>query len=178
MPISQEQVVKHLQPPTGITMPPYPKERDRLYRWTLWAIALGMTGEGAALAISSPLLTFAAQGWTALAVLAASLSFLVWLSSWRYLVRTLAVVGLLLWPWWHLGGWAASLIATAIMAAKETHCFHFPAGKIIPWYSLFFGPVLLSPLPAKALAAGWVILAALWWWLAHDRSRLPLFEVN
>ena len=178
MQLSREQVVEHLKPPPGITMPPYPRQRDKLYRWSLRVIALGLTGEGAATLLSNHTLVYGAQGWTALGVVMASLSFLVWLTSWRYLVRTLAGLGLVIWPLWHLGGWAFSLAATAIMAAKETHCFHFPAGKIIPWYSLFFGMALLSPLPSDVIGAGWLILAVLWWWLAWDRSHLPLFEIN
>ncbi len=159
-------------------MPPYPKERDQLYRWTLRSIALGLSCEGVALLLHNHALAYAAQGWTALSVVVASLSFLVWLSSWRTMVRALAVIGLVVWPWWQLGGWAGSLAATAIMAAKETHCFHFPAGKIVPWYSLGLGVALLTPLPSPVIAAGWIGLALLWWWMAWDRSRLPLFEVH
>jgi hypothetical protein len=174
---TKEQVVRHLTPPDGIAMPPYPKERDRLYRWMLAACAAGLTIEAAAILAQSALLTVAAQGVTAAAVCAASVTFLVWLSSWRWIVRGLAAAGLIGWPLWHLGGWAATLAALSIMAAKETHCFHFPAGRLIPWASLAWGVALAVFPPGRWQAAGWLAVALLWWWLAWDRSRLPLFEV-
>jgi hypothetical protein len=174
---TREQVVQHLTPPPGIVMPPYPKERDRLYRTTLVAITLGFFATALFTYLKWPRAVDIAHGWVALSVFGASLSFLVWISSWRHLVRALAVLGILLWPWWSLGSWAALLASTAIMAAKETHCFHFGAGKILPWYSLALGFALIAPVPLKILAVGWLALAGLWGWLAWARHRLPLFEI-
>lgn len=175
---TKEQVVRHLTPPPGIVMPPYPKERDRLYRLALYAVALGLFGEAAGVLSASAPLDFAAQGFTAAIAVLASVTFLVWLGSWRWTVRVLAALGLVLWPLWPLGGWAAALAALAIMAAKETHCFHFPAGRLIPWASLLWGILLVVLPPARYEGFGWLAIAALWLWLAWDRSRLPLFEIH
>lgn len=177
MHLNRERVVQHLTPPPGIIMPPYPQDRDRRYRWSLAGLAFGLSVQTVAVWTHNATGLFIGQGVAALSTLLASWSFLVWVASWRYLVRLLAVSGLLLWPWWHLGGWATILAAASVMAAKETHCFHFPAGRIIPWFSVFLGMLLLSPLPDSVVAGGWTILAGLWWWLAIDRSRLPLFEL-
>ncbi len=177
MRITREQVIKHLTPPPGIKMPPYPARRDNQYRITLMAITVGVAGESVATLLRSPTAMYWSQAWTALAVVAASWTFLVWLKNWRYLVRVLAVVGLLLWPWWSIGSWAGILAAGAIMAAKETHCFHFPAGRILPWWSLALGIVMvIDPVPI-IVAGGWMGLAILWGWLAWSRQQLPLFEI-
>lgn len=177
MRLTREQVVEHLTPPPGIVMPPYPARRDRLYRLTLAAIALGSAAEGAAVLSHIPGAAFFAQGWITAAILAASLTFLVWLKNWRYLVRGLALLGFVLWPLSSIVSWGFSLAAAAIMAAKETHCFHFPAGRILPWYSLALGVLLLFWSNHIAQGLGWLGLAFLWGWLVWDRSKLPLFEI-
>lgn len=175
---TREQVVEHLSPPPGISMPPYPKQRDQLYRWTLAALAVGISTEAAARLAGGELLAMGAQGWTAAAVTVASFSFLVWLTSWRRLVRILALLGMALWIVWPLGGWACTLGAASIMAAKESHCFHFPAGRIIPWYSLALGLALIGwGVRTAVLGWAWAGLAFLWWWMAWDRRTLPLFEI-
>lgn len=174
---TREQVVEHLTPPPGISMPPYPKERDRLYRVTLMALTLGFLAQALFTYFTGSLGLIVIHGWIAFSMLVASFSFLVWLSSWRNLVRALALFGVLLWPWWTLGSWAAILAGTAIMAAKETHCFHFSAGKILPWYSLALGIALIPPIPHKIMAVGWLVLAGLWGWLSWARQQLPLFEI-
>lgn len=174
---TKEQVVRHLTPPPGIVMPPYPKERDRLYRWALGACGAGFVLEASAVGAGAHGWAMMAQGLTAAAAAAASLTFLVWLTTWRWTVRCLALGGLGLWPLTHVGGWAATLAALSIMAAKETHCFHFPAGRLIPGASLMWGASLLLLPSDRWEAGGWLVLAGLWMWLAWDRSRLPLFEI-
>ncbi len=175
---TREQVVEHLSPPPGISMPPYPRARDQMYRMTLAALALGLSGEAVGVLSGRAWLATVAHGFIAAAVLAASLTFLVWLSNWRHTVRALAALGLILWLFWPIAGWAASLGAASIMAAKETHCFHFPAGRVIPWYSLALGIALIfGHAHPHVIGVGWAVLALLWWWLALDRRRLPLFEI-
>ncbi|MCY0877878.1 MAG: hypothetical protein OWU84_02905 [Firmicutes bacterium] len=175
---TRQELIEHLTPPPGIVMPPYPAARDRLYRYSLVAIALCAAAEGMALITGRVGWARGIEGAFALSVLWASATFLVWLKTWRHLVRALGVGGFLLWPFWAIGGWALSLAASAIMAAKETHCFHFHAGRVIPWYSLALGLAMLAQAPQIALGIGWVALAWLWGWLAWGRSQLPLFEVS
>lgn len=158
-------------------MPPYPAKRDKVYRWSLILLVVGLTGEALGQFMESRPLEFWMQGWLSVAIVVAGWTFLVWLKEWRWMVRALVVAGLLVWPFWALGGWALSLAATAIMAAKETHCFHFWAGRIIPWYSLALGVGLIIQLPHLMLGLVWLGLAALWLSLVVGRSRLPLFEV-
>ncbi|MCY0897736.1 MAG: hypothetical protein OWU33_02160 [Firmicutes bacterium] len=174
---TRDELVEHLTPPPGITMPPYPAQRDRFYRYSLLGITLSITWEGLSTLTHEPALIFWAQGAVSLTILSASATFLVWLKSWRNLVRALAIAGFLLWPFVPLAGWAASLASAAIMAAKETHCFRFPAGRVIPWYSLLFGVAMIAHVPHVALGIGWLGLAGLWSWLTRGRFRLPLFEV-
>lgn len=113
----------------------------------------------------------------AVSTVVASYSFLVWLRNWRFLVRSLAILGLLLSPILPLASLATSVSSSAIMAAKETHCFHFLAGKIIPWYSLALGISLITTTNAFIHGIGWLILAGLWGWLVWARWQLPLFEL-
>ncbi len=175
--MERDQLVQHLTPPPGVVMPPYPAARDRWYRWSLLAAALGFFGQGiATLAANRDAIAFF-HGWLAIALASAGWTFLVWLRNWRYLVRGLVTVGLLLWPWWTLGSWALTLSASAVMTAKETHCFHFPAGRIIPWYSLALGAALILGRPEWLIGCGWLGLATLWGWLVWGRLHLPLFEI-
>jgi hypothetical protein len=64
------------------------------------------------------------------------------------------------------------------MAAKETHCFHFQAGKIIPWYTLGLGCLVLAGLMPAVLGVFWLGLSALWGWLLVGRLKLPLFVID
>lgn len=178
MRVTRDEVIQHLTPPEGIVMAPYKAGWDRIYRWCLVSIAIGAGFNGiASLAGIASGWAHAIDGWYAIANLSASLTFLVWLKSWRYLVRSLGVVGLILWPLWELGSLAATLLVSSIMASKETHCFHFPAGRIIPWWSLALGIAILLALPMMVLGIGWIILAILWGWLALERHQLPVFDI-
>ncbi len=105
---------------------------------------------------------------------------MVWLSNWRWLVRSLVVIGAVIAFIPHLAilSWAFTIAASAIMAAKETHCFHFWAGKVIPWYSLVLGIGVLIGLPAIIQGLLWLGLAALWAFLMAGRLKLPLFVID
>ncbi|SMC07582.1 hypothetical protein SAMN00768000_3457 [Sulfobacillus thermosulfidooxidans DSM 9293] len=175
--MSREELVQHLTPPPGITMPPYPAKRDKIYRLALVMLVLGLLGEAIASLIHSHSLQFWMQGWISASLIVAGWTFLVWLKQWRWVVRSLVILGLVLWPLWPLGGWALSLAGSAIMAAKETHCFHFWAGKVIPWYSVTLGILLILHVTEPYLGLAWLGLAALWLSLVLGRAKLPLFEV-
>lgn len=178
--LSSEQLVQHLTPPPGITMPRYPARRDRVYRGALVSFAafLAVTGIGTELA--SPVVIVLAHWGAALSAVVAGWTFLVWLSSWRWVVRGLVVIGLGLsmWPVLSVPSWGFILLASAIMAAKETHCFHFKAGKIIPWYTLGLGCLVLAGLMPSVLGVFWLGLSALWGWLLVGRLKLPLFIID
>ncbi len=175
--ISHEELIKHLTPPTGITMPPYPAKRDKVYRSSLAAVAVGMVAAAVATFLRSPAAVFWVHGFLALALAVSGWTFLVWLKEWRWVVRGLVIAGLVLWPFWGLGGWALSIGGSAIMAAKETHCFHFWAGRVIPWYSVVFGVGMVLQAPWWLMGLLWVGMAVLWGALVLGRWKLPLFEV-
>lgn len=174
---SKDELIQHLKPPPGISMPPYPAARDRFYRWTLAFSAVGLIGEGIATLFAAPRIMDLFQGWISVSFLLAGWTFLVWLTSWRSVVRGLAAAGLVVWPFWSLGGWALTLSSSAIMAAKETHCFHFWAGRIIPWMSLAFGFSMIATSNRWVIGIGWLMLGFLWTNLVLGRWRLPLFEI-
>ncbi|MDA8194565.1 MAG: hypothetical protein M0Z53_11310 [Thermaerobacter sp.] len=173
-----KKAVQHMKPPPGIVMPPYPARRDRIYRMALLAMAASFAIEAAGRLSGQAGMLEAGQWLSSLSVWVAAWSFLVWLREWRWLVRGLAAVGLLAMVWWPLGGWAGVLSASAVMAAKEHHCFHFVAARLIPWASVGVGLLLLAPIPNAAVGAGFGVLSALWVWLAVARQRLPLFSVS
>lgn len=171
-----EALVQHLTPPEGVSLPPYPAQRDRWYRRSLWGIFAGLVLEalghwGIAGATESGFIL------TALAVVLAAWTFLVWLRQWRWIVRALAVTGVVAGIWWPIAGWAGLLAAGSVMAAKEHHCFHFLPARLIPWTSLAFGMWWIAA-SARGLGWGYLVLAILWGWMAFDRKKLPLFEVN
>jgi hypothetical protein len=94
------------------------------------------------------------------------------------LVRGLVTAGVVLWLLWPLAGWAATLSASAIIAAKEHHCFRFWSGRWIPWVSLLNGIGLVVHLPPHVQAVLWVAVAWLWVPLLMGRFQLPLFELS
>ena len=159
-------------------MPRYPARMDQIYRMGLAVFVGSLLINAVAVAGGWHTLAVWGQGIGAFGMLWAGWTFLVWLRSWRWLVRALVVAGLLLWPVFPLGGWAATLMASAIMAAKENHCFHFWSGKYIPWVSLALGIVLALPAPGPVQAGLWIVLAWLWVPLLVGRFRLPLFVVE
>ncbi|NMP24015.1 hypothetical protein [Sulfobacillus harzensis] len=174
---TRDQMIEHLTPPPGIAMPPYPHRQDQIYRWSLLATTAGLAIEGVGWLLSDPLLRQIGQGWTSLALAVAGWTFLVWLRSWRFGVRTLSTLGLVFWLASPLIGWAFSLASLAIMAAKETHCFHFPAGRVIPWYALALGLAMIARLNPFIIGIGWLGLTGLGSWLVWGRWHLPLFEI-
>jgi hypothetical protein len=175
--MTREEVVQHLTPPPGITMPPYPAKRDKIYRLSLVLMGTGLIFEGISGMARLASIQFWIQGAISAVLIVSGWTFLVWLKQWRWTVRTMVVLGFVLWPVWPLGGWALSLAAGAIMAAKETHCFHFWAGRVIPWYTLILGVLLIIHLSEPFMGVAWLGLAALWISLAAGRSKLPLFEI-
>jgi membrane protein implicated in regulation of membrane protease activity len=64
------------------------------------------------------------------------------------------------------------------MAAKETHCFHFWAGRVIPYATVALGIVLVFHTPPWLQGVFWWGLTALWAMLVWARWQLPLFEVK
>lgn len=139
---------------------------------------LVMTGVGVELAL--PLVIVLAHWGAAFSALVAGWTFLVWLASWRWVVRGLVGMGLVLaiWPVLSVPSWGLVLLASAIMAAKETHCFHFRAGKIIPWYTLGLGCLVLAGTTPLVLGLLWLGLGGLWAWLLVGRLKLPLFIID
>lgn len=178
--ISSEALIQHLTPPPGIVMPRYPAGRDRIYRAALVGFTgfLGITAVGTGL--TSMAIAAIGHWGAALSLLVAGWTFLVWLSSWRWLVRGLVLGGVVvaIWPPATLGSWALILGASAVMAAKETHCFHFKAGKIIPGYTIVLGLLLLVGIPPILGGLVWLGLFGLWAWLLVGRLRLPLFVID
>lgn len=175
--VTREELVQHLTPPPGITIPPYPAKRDKIYRLSLVLVGLSVAAEGISGILGMTQAQFWIQGAISLIFIISGWTFLVWLKQWRWIVRTMVVLGLIVWPFGSLEAWALSLVAGAIMAAKETHCFHFWAGRVIPWYTLILGVLLVAGLPQPYMGVGWLGLAVLWMSLAIGRAKLPLFEV-
>jgi len=171
-------MVSHLTPPPGTVMAAYPAWRDRVYRGSLWTLSLVFLAVAVAIVWNNPEIAEIAVAVGVLANLWASWTFLVWVPKWRWIVRILAFVSLFGWatglPFLLWGG---MLAATAIMAAKEYHCFKFWTGRYLPWVSLAAGVAWLigSGIPMvvlfMAVSGGW--MALLW-----ERSKMPLFEVN
>ncbi|MCY0880874.1 MAG: hypothetical protein OWS74_02675 [Firmicutes bacterium] len=178
-PLTREQIVQHLTPPDGIVMPPYPAARDKVYRTslTVFNILLYVLA-GINIGGFSKMVLLTGQWAAALALTVAAWTFLVWLSSWRWTVRLLALAGFILTPFVPVLGWAGMLSASGIMAAKETHCFHFWSGRVIPWVSLGLGIFILLPVPSAVRGVIWLGLALLWTALLKARARLPLFSVE
>ncbi|MBX5466329.1 MAG: hypothetical protein K6U14_02375 [Firmicutes bacterium] len=169
--------IQHLQPPPGVRMPRYPARWDLVYRWSLVAFVVGLTACAVATAVEAPAVHWW-QGWSAVAMAVAGWTFLVWVPTWRWLVRGLVTIGAVLWWWWPLGGWAATLAASAIVAGKEYHCFRFWSGRYIPWVSLINGLGLVFGIPTHIQAVLWVAVAWLWVPLLVARWQLPLFELS
>ncbi len=175
--LTREQIIQHLTPPAGIRMAPYPAWRDRIYRGALLSIGVTMLMVALGQAIRNPEYVAAAHGLTAISVAVAAVFFLVWLARWRYAVWGLAIAGLLATPFQETAAWACTLAAGSVMAAKETHCFHFLAGRIIPGWSVATGLVWLVVPQSWIMAAFWAVLGTLWIWLALARFSLPVFDI-
>ncbi len=176
--ISRQRLVEHLTPPAGASVPPYPAARDLAYRASLWALSGSLLALAAAMVIPSRALAEAAAAGATLANLAASWTFLVWMPSWRWAVRSLAWAGLMGWAFsLPILLWGGILTASAVMAAKEHHCFRFWPGRWIPWMSLATGVAWLVHLSAAVIVL-FGVLGMLWAVLLWQRSKLPLFTVD
>ena len=173
--------VEHLTPPAGTSIPPYPAARDFWYRTALWILAAAMLGVGSAILLRSTPLADISAAVGILANALASWMFLVWMPKWRWMVRGLALLAVVGFgvslPFFAWGGLLAS---SAIMAAKEYHCFKFWPARWIPWISLATGLVWLSGISALAglLAILFAGLSGFWLALLLQRSKLPLFTVD
>jgi hypothetical protein len=159
-------------PPPGVRARPYAVWRDAVYRLGLAVATAGLILRAA----GHPTV----GAWLAgTGALLAAWMFFVWVPVWRTLVIGLAAAGFPLWGvgWvpWAFGSWMAAM---SVMAAKETHCFHFPAGRFIPWVSLVVGVAALFPVPPVELRVGEGVVASLWVWLAADRWRLPWLRLT
>jgi len=185
--LNREQLIQHLTPPAGVEMPPYPAQRDRVYRWALVAAAAGQAGFGVGIGLGLAAVAWVSLAWLLAATLVAAYVFLVWIPQWRTAVLGLSVAALVAATWLPGVSMGLLLAALSIMAAKEAHCFHYPTGRYLPWVSLVTaivlllqGGVLTVRVPALAIPAGLLFLgvAALWVPLLRGRFRLPLFQVG
>lgn len=176
--MNERALAQHLTPPPGVKMAPYPPWRDQTYRVSLAGATLGLLVFGGGLAGHVAEATVIGSGVVAIATLVASWTFLVWVKTFHQLVLGLAIAGLLLLIWLPALGMGALLAALSVMAAKETHCFHFPTGRVIPWVSLVIGLGGLIPGLALETGLGYLLLGLLWIPLLVSRFRMPLLAVN
>lgn len=174
--MEREALIQHLTPPPGVKLPPYPAWRDKVYRWALATASFGLLVYGVGL-LSRPVFMSAGAAVVAVATLVAAYMFLVWVVQFRWLVLALAILGTGLLGWAAAWGMGFLLAALSVMAAKETHCFHFPTGKVIPWLSLVIALSALFPTVSLATGVGYLVLAVMWALLVQRRFRLPLFEL-
>ncbi len=168
-------------------MPPYPAERDRVYRWALVGAAAGLAGFGVGLMFGASPVAWVSLAWLLASTLTASYVFLVWVAQWRTGVLGLSVAALAAASWMPGVAVALLLAALSIMAAKEAHCFHYATGRYLPWVSLvtavatlLAGGFLHLRVPALTVPAGLLFLgvAGLWVPLLRGRFKLPLFAVG
>ena len=159
-------------------MPAYPAWRDRVYRGALWVLSLAFLGVAVAIVFREAVLAQISADSALFANIAASWTFLVWVPKWRWFVRGLALLALFGWAvGFPLFLWGGVLAASAIMAAKEYHCFKFWTGRYLPWLSVAAGLAWMLRLGAPlvvlflAISAGW--LGLLW-----QRAALPLFQID
>jgi hypothetical protein len=164
--------VMDVTPPPGVRAKPYPVWRDQVYRGAMTAFALALLGLAGGLQTLGTVVG-------GIAVLAMGWAFFVWIPGWRWTVLSLAAGG---WgilatgrETWALACWLAG---TSIMAAKETHCFHFAAGRYIPAVAVVAALLDVLGAPTGVVRVGIGVLAALWLWLAWDRGRLPLLRLR
>ncbi len=176
--MTPEQLLLHLTPPPGVKTRPYPPYLDQIYRVSLAVAVAALAVRGVGLLAAAPGLAGAGAVGLSVATLVAAYTFLVWVERYRQLVLALAAVGTILVlvaaPW----GVGFLMAAGSIMAAKETHCFRFPTGRIIPWASLVVALLGLWP-PLRLLnGAGLLVVAALWAPLLWARFRMRLITVT
>lgn len=178
--LTSKEITEHLTPPPGITIPPYPARRDRVYRTSLLVFTFFLVVVGVGYEVPLKWVGTVGHVGASVALLVAGWTFLVWLSNWRWLVRSLVIAGAVVafFPSLSVLSWAFTLGASAIMAAKETHCFHFWAGRVIPWYALGVGLSLLVGLDHIIEGVLWLGMAGLWAALMAGRLRLPLFVID
>ncbi|MGC8488992.1 MAG: hypothetical protein ACP5QO_12380 [Clostridia bacterium] len=176
--MSPEDLVLHLTPPPGVTPKPYPPWRDQVYRVALTVAAGALILRGAALAAGAPTLVTADLALLAASTLSAAYFFLVWIERYRTLVIGVAVLGSLVLIGSAALGVGLLMAASSIMAAKETHCFRFPTGRVIPWASLVVALAGLVPGLHTAYAAGLAAVGLLWAPLLWSRFKMRLLAVS
>lgn len=172
-----DKFVKHLTPPPGVQSPHYPAFQDKIYRIALITFVLSMAVHMVALAGGWSGLDKVAIGATSLALLVAAWTFLVWLPRWRWIVRIGGTLAFALWLRAPGAAWEVILLTSAIIAAKEHHCFQFWSGRYIPWAALAVAIQNVLGGPAALSLTLWIVLVWLWVPLIIQRMRLPLFEV-
>jgi len=176
--MSPDEVALHLVPPPGVTPNPYPPWRDQVYRIALAAMTGALLLRGAALEAGWRDLLLPDVGILAAATLAASYFFLVWVEGWRWLVLGVSAAGIVSLPLSVDFGIGLLMAAASVMAAKETHCFHFPSGRLIPWVSLAAAPLGLFPPLRPLYGAGLLVVGLLWVPLLYARFRMRLLSVS
>lgn len=176
--MNERALAQHLTPPPGVKMAPYPPWRDQTYRVSLAGATVGLLIFGGGLAEGAPDVRLIGSGIVAIATLVASWTFLVWVKTFHQLVLGLAIAGILLLMGVPAIGMGALLAALSVMAAKETHCFHFPTGRVIPWVSLVVGLAGLVPGWTLETGLGYLVVGLLWIPLLVSRFRMPLLAVS
>lgn len=175
---TDKELIQHLTPPPGIVMPAYAAIQDKIYRYSLGGFVVMLWLTGLADLFPLPLFSHWTHFGAVLGMGIATWTFLVWLKSWRWLVRGLGTFGIVAWIGSSTWSWGFSLAAGAIIAAKEEHCFHFWPGRVIPYWSLVQGGLLIGNAPGLVTGVGWLMLAGLWTLLLRGRFQLPLFVID
>jgi hypothetical protein len=176
--MTPEELTMHLTPPPGVKVRRYPPWQDQVYRVSLAVAAGALALRGGALVFRAETVAVAGAVLLAASTLVASYTFLVWIDRYRQLVMALAVLGTVLlvvaMPW----GVGFLMAAGSVMAAKETHCFRFPTGRIIPWVALAAALTGLVPALGRVNGVGLVVVAALWVPLLWSRFHMRLITVT
>jgi hypothetical protein len=176
--MSPDELVMHLKPPPGIQARPYPPWRDQVYRVSLTVMAGALLLHAAASFGDVGLLGAGSVGLLAAATLSAAYFFLVWIERFRWLVLALSVAGVAALLVSAALGVGLLLAASSVMAAKETHCFHFVTGRVIPWVSLAAALAGFVPGLGDLYAAGLGVVGLLWVPLLWSRFRMRLLSVS
>jgi hypothetical protein len=176
--MTPDEITMHLTPPPGVRVRRYPPWQDQVYRVSLAVAAGALALRGGALIFQAETVALAGAVLLAASTLVASYTFLVWIDRYRHMVMALAVVGTgllaMAMPW----GVGFLMAAGSVMAAKETHCFRFPTGRVIPWVAAAAALTGLVPGWGRINGVGLVVVAALWVPLLWARFRMRLITVT
>ena len=176
--MSPDELVMHLKPPPGIRPRPYPPWRDQVYRVSLTVMAVALLFRATAGFLGAGGLGVVSLGLLAASTLSAAYFFLVWIERFRWLVLALSVAGVAALPVSGVLAVGLFLAASSVMAAKETHCFHFVTGRLIPWVSLVVALAGFVPALGLVYAAGLGVVGLLWLPLLWARFRMRLLSVS